>query len=198
MREPIDDLLNEALKTYGDPSPDSGSGSSLEARTLARLEEFRTITDAPARRRTRLWFAIAAPAAACVLVAVLASFGILDGRPHPPSRTPDVARSDSGGARVPMPRETQTPRHVRTPVRHPAPRISPRQLASAAPRPALPKLAVFPTLPPLTPEERAVLEWQKHAPESARQAVVQPAPEPSHDIAGIYIAPLETPALGSE
>lgn len=185
-----DGLLDEALKSYADPS------DGFEQRVLARLDEFRTITAVPARRPAWLWFAIASPVAACVLFAVLVLSGVLPGRHQTTSRAPEIARSDSSTASVPAPDVTSHP--LRAPSRRTKPHTFPREVASAGARRALPKLDVFPTVPSLTPEERALLEWQKHAPESARHALVQPAPVPPHDIADLHIKPIETPELGSE
>ena len=187
-----DTLLDEALNTYAVPGPNSG----METRVLARLSAFR---QQPHRRSLPRWqwFALASPAAAYALYALLAFSGLMhrgaQSRPAPstvagftPDKPPIRARSDQ-----------QAPTH-RSQVVCSA-RSAKRELESPATA-STSAPSVFPAIPSLTPEEHAFLDWQQHASDSARQSLVQPQsqPDPPQHIAAIHIAPLETPDLGSE
>ena len=182
-------LLNEALNSFGDPGPNSG----LEARTLARLDAFRHAEKAPALpRRNWLWLAVGLPATACAILAVM-----LLHHGTRPSRAPMSTASSAPTGESATANPHPAPAHRNPTIRHltrkPAPQ--PAAIATAS----LPKAAIFPTVPPLTPEERAFLEWQRHAPESERKAFIQAQsrPDQPHDIAAIRIPPLEMPDLGT-
>lgn len=187
-RDNHDLLLDEALNTFGDPGPNSG----LEARTLARLDAFRHAEKAPALpRRKWLWLAVGLPATACAILAVMLLHHGTQPAPSP------VNTASSANPEPTLANPQPAPAHRNPTIRHltrkPAPQ--PAAIATAS----LPKAAIFPTVPPLTPEERAFLEWQRHAPESERKAFIQAQsrPDQPHDIAAIRIPPLEMPDLGT-
>jgi hypothetical protein len=181
-QDDLDRLLRSALSTYGDP--DSG----LAQRVLARI----SAEVAPAPRRRWLPWAIALPAAACLLL-----FVVLSGpKPtHPPSgsarqtfQTQDLPRITAHTEPVPA---LSSKAHLLKPRPH---------LTTAGTRTApLPKLDVFPTPRPLTPEERALAVFAAQAPESERQSLIeaQKQIDAPLSIAAIQIPPLEPPQKGT-
>ncbi|MFP5209968.1 MAG: hypothetical protein ACLGRW_11835 [Acidobacteriota bacterium] len=203
MREKNDDfdilpdvLIDAALATYADPGPDSG----LDRRVMARIAEARISAEAaPAPRHRWLPWAIALPVAACLLLFLLMLSGP---KPlHSPASTPEQA-SQSQEAPIVVARTAPSTAPQAVPAhRAKAPGHEPRSRAAAlAAKPApLPKLDVFPTPRPLTPEEQALVEFAAHATKAEREsffAAQQQADEPLH-IAAIQIPPIEPPAPGT-
>ncbi|MDE3150299.1 MAG: hypothetical protein KGL37_12590 [Acidobacteriota bacterium] len=201
MREKNDDLdllpdvlIDAALATYADPGPDSG----LDRRVMARISEARIAAE-PAPRRRWLPWAIALPAAACLLLFLL----VLSGpkQLHPPSSNPEQA-NQSQEAPIAVARTAPSTAPQALPAHGTkAPGHGPRSRATAlAAKPApLPKLDVFPTPRPLTPEEQALVEFAAHATKAEREsffAAQQQADEPLQIVA-IQIPPLEPPAPGT-
>ena len=187
----LDQLLDAALSTYADPGPDSG----LQERVLAHLAVARATTAEPpisvtllrpgkssANRRRWLPWAVALPAAACLLLfffmqktAPLRSSRAEQGfmqPPHAALRTENLLPSKSGSAR-------------RKPLSQPVARMT-------QPAP-LPKLDVFPTPRPLTSEEQALAVFISHASDSERKALIdsQIQLQAPISIAAIRIPPLE-------
>lgn len=121
-----DRLLETAMRTAPRPAPPAGLRERLVADALAAAEE------AAPRRRSHLWVAWAAPAAALlVVVAWLAFGGHVDKRVTPTrTSTPQVAAGPSGPAhpqtKPPAPsRETQALPQEKRPVHRPAPHLAP-------------------------------------------------------------------------
>lgn len=189
-RDQLDRLLDSALATYSDPGPDSG----LERRILDRMA---ADTAAAPRRRWLAW-AIALPAAASLLLfIVLAGTRIL----HRPASAPPQAHTT---AQPPAPsseaanslRARPAPiNRAETELRKPSPR---RAHLEARPAP-LPKLEIFPTPQPLSPQEQALVEFATHATPSERESLIAAkghADAPLR-IDAIEIKPLEPPAAGA-
>jgi hypothetical protein len=88
-REELDRLLDSALGTYGDPGP----GSGLEGRILRRM----AADGAEKPRRRWLWWAIALPAAACLLLLMVLS-GLRHLHTSPVSTQAGTLRQPSGPA----------------------------------------------------------------------------------------------------
>jgi len=218
MREtnPFDHELDAALATYADP----GDESALAQRVLARLaaespsaegggafnprilppESTRALAPeglaSPISQRRWLPWAIALPVAACLLFLFLSA----PKSPHPsprtaeqshPSQPPSTLTAHTGPQPAPRPQSTKRP--------------TPRAQA-ALPQPAtlatnivpLPKLDVFPTPHPLTPEEQAlaVVAAQTPTPELQALANAQTQPGQLLNIATVHIPPLEPPNQG--
>lgn len=160
MREndDLDLLLDSALKTYAE----SEASPSLEQRILARIAAEPSVAPRP---RWHPW-AIAVPLAACLLLVVLfmsqkhralnqiavtpsatsSSLAVLPAAPHPELAHHTKARS-----------------HLK-PVR-------PIQIANNR-NVSLPKLDVFPTPQPLTPQEQALTAFAARAPAPKLQALL--------------------------
>jgi hypothetical protein len=163
----LDLLIDEALSTYAEPR------AGLEARVLSHLAA------QPSRRRW-LPFAIAIPiVAACAILLVL-----LFSRPAPQPSAPQAHNSQP----VPQPNQATPPALM--PHNHmPQPRIIATRTALAP----LPKLDVFPTPQPLTPEEQALVRFAIHAPASEVKSIeeVQQKKDELPHIAEIQIPQLE-------
>jgi hypothetical protein len=192
MREndELDRLIDSALSTYGDPGPDSG----LEQRVLARIESVRVPARVAPRRRWLEW-AVGLPVAACVVLFV---FFLAGPKIAPPPTS--VAKGVAQPQQLPViPAHSEAPTALRS-----EPVSSNRQLPiSPRSRPdkqtmrsvALPKLDVFPTPQPLTPEEQALVAFAVRAPESERKSFIeaQRQAEAPLRIAAIEIPPIDSP-----
>lgn len=180
-REQLDQLLDTALGSYSEPR------EGLENRVLAALDAERTRSMTEPKRRWFAW-AIATPAMAVVLLLVFTMW-VMPKHAGPPSKP--------GTSASVMPHATTV---SRLPELHTAPvlkqRVSAhRAVEHRAPMPQrLPKLDIFPTPQPLTPSERALLEYAANAPPEERRALVesqQKQDQPIH-IAAIEITPIES------
>jgi hypothetical protein len=190
-KDDLDLLIDSALATYADPGPDAG----LEGRVLAALSPVRKVT--PRVRALIRWrwlpWAIALPIAAGLFFLWLSTQ-----RQKPlPTSEPQQARESVLDAIAPH-ADSRDVSPIKEPHRHTV-RIkqppSPVQTAQAAP---LPKLDVFPTPQPMTPEESALTAVVTQTPLTARQAVID-AESLDHQpvrIAEIQIPPLEPPTQG--
>jgi hypothetical protein len=185
----IDQMLRSALSTYGDPGLESG----IEGRVLARI----AAEKAPVPRRRWLPWGIALPVAAALILLLVLS----GSRPtHSPAGNAKVAyppnQSVTSSARL---EAGSTPGTTRT--EH---GITRRTVAGAGHHPAaatnapLPKLDVFPSPQPLTPEEQALVAFAARAPEPVRQALIdaQKQADAPLNIAAIEIQPLDPPDQG--
>jgi hypothetical protein len=177
----LDRLIDAALDTYAAPSPDA----NLAGKVLARLAE-----EHASRPRLRwfLWVGGAVPAVICLLLAVYSGLGIakrVGPPPIPRAQVHELARNSV----PPLPRATS--RIVAMPqAAHPAPRKE-RLAAATAPHP-LPKLDIFPTPTPLTPQERALAEYVARMPQAARRALAQSEQEETPlTVASIRVMPIE-------
>jgi hypothetical protein len=196
MREDddLDLLLNSALSTYADPGVNYG----LEQRILARVFSSGVSVEA-ARARSRRWlpWTLALVAAACLfLIAVFSvprkrSLPVNSGFQEHESQQPLVA-----GAPI----ESPATAHLKTaqggrPSTVNA-HVRPNQAeANSAP---LPKLDVFPTPQPLTPQEQALAVFAIQAPALELQALIeaQKQDDAPLSITAIEIQPLDPPGQG--
>lgn len=185
----LDILLDSALTTYADPGPDSG----LDQRILTRI----STEAAPAPRRPRLLWAIALPAAACLLLVFLST-----PRPHHPSsgRT-EQAQSSQRSPLIAAPTGSRPARRLEAPQRSETPtrKTQSRPVTLAAKLVPYPKLDVFPTPRPLSPAEQALAVFAARAPEPERVALIeaQKQTEEPLSIAAIHIPLLEPPEEGN-
>ncbi len=182
--------INAALATYAEPKADM----ELAGRILDRMAA------EPARppRLRRLGWAVALPAAICVLLLV---------RSGPKTAKPDVAAPEQTArlgnraaqlgdrARFPARPRTavvareQTGRRIHRPQPHPS-------LLTVDGLRALPKLDVFPTPEPPTPQERALAVYVAHLPPAEQRALARSEQEPVPlTVASIHTLPLATPGV---
>ncbi|MDR5726516.1 MAG: hypothetical protein RB191_03505 [Terriglobia bacterium] len=186
-RDDLDGMLDAALTTYGDPGPDSG----LEQRVLARV----AAEAAPSPLRRWLPWAIALPVAACLLILVMS-------RPRisysPDAHSTGVNQASEPAAARPVPQLALQPAPARR-GELASKKSRPHSVAIAAKSAPLPKLDVFPTPQPLTPQEQVLVAFATQAPESERKALLEMQKQMSEPIriAAIHIPPLEPPAPGA-
>lgn len=173
----LDQILDAALSTYGDPGPNSG----LDKRVLARLAAARAVPLLRRRRDRRRWlpWAIALPAAACLLLvffmpknAPLRSSQTKQASPLPPLAAMRTEAPKAGS----LHRKQQFQTIARTP--QPT---------------TLPKLDVFPTPQPLTTEEQALIAFISRASDSERKALIESQKQfqAPISIAAIRIPPID-------
>ena len=183
----LDLVINEALASYGDPGPDS----ELPARMAGRIAACIASEPTPKPRGRRLLWAVALPAAACVTLMVFV-------HPGPRITRPRVIQSNQAG------RLGRLAVAARGAQAQPAPRVAAAERAKArAPRlraevaaaaQSLPKLDVFPTPQPLTPQERALAVYVAQMPEPEQRALAQSEQDPVPlTVASIHTLPLEPP-----
>lgn len=179
----LDNLLDAALSSYAEPD------AHLENRVLAHLAATRASEPVPTRRRWLLW-AIALPLAACVILLTVLSL-----RPNHQPAVEQARRETVAPAQ--MAHENAPPLPATIPVHSP----KPRSVIVSAARPAAskitlsPKLDVFPSPHPLSPEEQALVRFVATTPASERNAVLaaqQQSNDPLH-IAEIVIQPIPSP-----
>ncbi len=175
-------LIDAALGTYADPRPDE----NLAERVLARL------ADEPSPRPRRAWLpwaAIALPAAICLLLLVHSGPGTPRTQAVPPLQSAQF-HSPASIAVLPHPRAARPRDTSRQVNRSPLPRHL--IAATTLPQP-LPKLNVFPTPVPLTPQERALAAYVAQTPEAQRKALAQSERQPMLAIVASFRAmPLKT------
>lgn len=156
MQDDLDRLIDRALARYSAAEPLAG----LEQRVLDRVR----LAESGRRRRWRWALVLAVPALAASLLVVLAP------KPKPPIA---VAKIEAPPAPV---------------IVLPAP-PAPRRVAKtrrAAPKPELPKRNLFPTLSPLTGEERLLVQLAQANPQ-----LLLAKPVGEIEIKPIEIAPLK-------
>lgn len=152
----LDAVLDAALRSYAEP-PSVPNARFAAARIL---EQGRELDD----RRHRLWiWAMAAPVTACAIL--IAALAIL----FPLRPSPQIAWTPSAPGVVNTPHSAIQPSHTLAPHR----RTGPVDRVSASQPQPLPKLDVFPTPEPLSPEEQALLDFAKHGPPQVQRAVVE-------------------------
>jgi hypothetical protein len=179
-RDDLDLQIDSALAHYAEPS------AGLEARILTQLASVRTSETAPARKRWLLW-PIALPIAACAILLVVFALRYT----HKPTtqqaqRTAPQTQS-AQNTTIPQP---SPPRKHNTQPHLVAARVSRHITHKPAP---LPKLDVFPTPRPLSPEEQAMVRFVATMPPSeiqAMQKAQQQQDQPLH-IAAIVIQPIK-------
>jgi hypothetical protein len=183
----LDLLLRSALATYAEPASDS----DLVNRILVRV----SAESGPAPARRWLPWAIALPVAAGLL-ALAFLFG--SGQMHMPARDQNQAHISS---RLPNATAQAHPsatlnssevRRAKSLVARPRP-----VLAAAKPAP-MPKLDVFPTPQPPTPEERALADVATQTPKPELQALVEAQSQAGAPLSidPIQIQPLNPPDHG--
>ncbi|HEY1808251.1 MAG TPA: hypothetical protein VGG42_06795 [Acidobacteriaceae bacterium] len=161
-RDELDSRIDAALRSYTEPQ------KTTEPRVaLARLME-----QARAEQRERgirWWMWGVTGAAACAVAAMVAIWILWTPRlPHIARgpKAPDVVALPipaSHAALVSSPEVRRTTHHGR----------SPAPIERAATRSSLPKLDVFPTPQPLSPQEQALVAFAKHGPRDVQRAVLQ-------------------------
>lgn len=212
-KDEIDLLLDSALSTYADPGVHSG----LEDRVLAAVAAARNAGERRrflAVRSRWLPWAIAFPVVASLVLWVV----VEKMKDAPPIQT-EQARGQSIGAPAPADRLTSSserhPSGAEAPfkaIRHaarlkPCPfktlsaglESCPTEATDVANQAPLPKLDVFPTPEPLTPQEQAlaVIVAQTPAPELQALVAAQKQDEAPFPIAATHIPPLEPPDPGT-
>ncbi|MGH9590802.1 MAG: hypothetical protein ACRD25_10415 [Terracidiphilus sp.] len=206
-RDELDRLLDSALATYAHPGPDSGADLGLEQRILTRIAAERH--GAP-RRRWLAW-AVALPAAAILLLFAGLSIARQTYTPRPASQQGHISSqrlhrrnqlaAEKRGNGLYQGTTSVVPKKHSKEQWSLAPDAAPhsRRAARAAPAEPLPKLDVFPTPQPLSPEEQALVNFAAYATKSERESLVTALPQanaPLH-IAAIQIKPLQPPAAGA-
>jgi hypothetical protein len=190
-KDDLDLLLDSALATYADPGPDSG----LENRVLAALSAVQSEPRTVITLRSRRWlpWAIAVPIAASLLLLWL----LIAHHRQLPTSAPQQARQFAPGPIAPP---AAPPNQLRraVPRRHTVRITQPPSSVQTAQAAPLPKLDVFPTPKPLTPEEQALVGVAAQTPQPIREALVQAQSQDDSPvrIAAIHIPPLEPPDSG--
>ena len=158
-RDELDGRIDAALRSYAEP------GETTEPRlAVARIVERARVQRPQRLARSWVWGALAASCG--VGIAVLISVWMLRTKPsaqiawtpRPPAVVLPVHPAPMAvtGSAVRMPRPATASAH--------------RQLATARP---LPKLDVFPTPTPLTPQEQALVAFAQHGPTEVQHAVLE-------------------------
>lgn len=192
-KDDLDLLLVSALTTYADP----GHNAGLEQRILARIAAAPTSPERKqAPRRPWLPWAIALPLAAGLALLLLSNPKIK----HSPSPQTQLVHESVPPPALPRagaPAET----HSESARINKEPASTPRQqppthVPNLAP---LPKLDVFPTPQPLTPQEQTLAIFAIHGPEPERKALAeaQQRIDAPLSIAAIHIPPVQSPDQGT-
>ena len=189
-KDDLDLLIDSALATYADPGPDAG----LEGRVFAALSPVRREAPRSALIRQR-WFpwAVALPIAAALFFLWLST---QRQKPLPVSE-PQQARESVPNPIAPH-IDSRSPSPIKELHTHTVRIKQPPSPAQAAQAAALPKLDVFPTPRPMTPEERALTAVVTQTPLPARPAVIdaESLDQQPVRIAEIQIPPLQPPTQG--
>lgn len=189
-KDELDLLLDSALATYADPGPDAG----LEHRVLAAMEAARHPAERPrVFTKTRRWlpWAVAVPIAAGLLLLWLS----IPKPVHAPTSTPQIAERHQAAENFPtISQPVQPPRNNAHHPHRSQPAMNPSVPSQAARAIPLPKLDVFPTPTPLSPEERALVTVAETGPPSQREALIK---SQQHSDAPLSIAELNIPPLAA-
>ncbi|MGA7525260.1 MAG: hypothetical protein WBW84_22615 [Acidobacteriaceae bacterium] len=163
-RDELDRGIDAALRSYTEP-PETTEPRVAFARVMEQARAER-----PARW-IRWWMWSAAGAAACLLAVVIAI-----GAMWAP-RTPQIAWSPKTPEVAAVPEKPAGAQSARsfTAQAGALPHNRGQNIARAAPprRTPLPKLAVFPTPRPLSPEEQALVAFAQHGPPAVQRAVLE-------------------------
>jgi hypothetical protein len=194
-KDDLDLLLDSALSSYADVHADSG----LEQRVLNRISvaELAARPESAPHRRWLLW-AIALPVAACLLLLV---FTMKKARPHESEQ--QFQAHQTAQPAIEVPNEISPTRHEKSPQSTKIHPLSPKRKADTNEADSglpTPKLDIFPTPTPLTPEEQAFANFVNSAPEPERRALIesQKQLDVPLNIAAIQIPPLEPPDTGTK
>ena len=182
-RDELERVLDSALASYVEPGPSSG----LEARILA------STTRADSRPNWLRWLPWAIPALAALLLIAI----FLSHHTAPPHQKSPVANSPA----LPRPTMSSPPVSVASVASTPPQAVLPRPAApahvTALEGQVLPRLEVFPTPAPLSPQEQALLALVNRNSQDLAQQITQPAAQPQPveplRIAAIHISPLNPP-----
>jgi hypothetical protein len=160
-RDELDGRIDDALRSYAEPSQPMEPRIAL-ARIMDRAQSAR-----PARG-IRWWMWGVAGAAAC-LVAVMVAMWMTRG-----PQAPEIARAPAAPGVVSVSKRS-APAAVQGVANRRATHAgwSTRHKEVAATATTLPKLAVFPTPRPLSPEEEALVAFAKHGPPAVLHAVLE-------------------------
>jgi hypothetical protein len=163
-RDELDRIVDLALATYADPGADSG----LESRILRRIASQGVFV----RRRRWLPWAIALPVAASLLF--FAMF-FRPGANHAPATGPQQAQFTPQSPAVPAQATRQPAPRAASIGRAAAPLHKPqlRRIAMAARPTPLPKLDVFPTPQPITPQVQNLAQSVARMSQAQRQVLAQ-------------------------
>jgi hypothetical protein len=183
----FDLAVQSALSSYGDPGPESG----LDERILARIDAEGVVRP---RQRWIPWVIAAPIAAGLLLLLVLSSHSKTE---------PQFVRHDGAlKMQAPLIQQLQTAKAIPEASKLPRPArrecdlaLHNQSTAGAGNAAPLPKLDVFPTPQPLTPEERALATFAAEASETERQSFIeaQEQTDAPLSIASITIQPLDPP-----
>lgn len=186
-RDPIESRIDAALASYAEP-PSMPDARVAAAQVMARLAE----RDAPRRR----WWLWAAPAAACLLVVLALGVGRMMRAPgRPQIASAPLSPPASGPVSAAVPKPVSGPMEngkISARVHRPGRRVN-RPAALTAREQPLPKLDVFPTPAPLSPEEQGLVTLATKAPPKVQQQVIaaeQHIADPIN-IAELTIRPLD-------
>ena len=165
----LDQLIDAALPSYSAAEPRPG----LEHRILTNaVEEY------PRRGRFAWAWALAVPAAACLL-----AFLFFAGRHNSYRSTLEATATTAPATTAASPRETPATDSFPSPRKGSIPHKLPTQPSTT--RETLPKEEVFPSPSPLTAEERAAIALVHDPPQMPRQI----------DTAGVEISPIHIAEL---
>lgn len=160
--ERIERLIDAGLRSYADP-PSTPHAQVAVARVLERARELRSRPRWHFSWPVPLW-TVAVPAIACAVLLLIAAIVWIGHVPPAPS----IAWVPNAPGVAATPSSSQLPQRVR------AARIGGliAEHASAAPPQPLPKLDVFPTPTPLSPQEQALVAFAAQAPPAVKQQVI--------------------------
>lgn len=188
-REELDLLIDSALSSYGDPGPDAG----LEQRILARVTASQTFTKLKPSHRRRWFWLLAIPAFASLLF-----FIAMPKTPQHESKEPKQPYQIERPAVITSQTAQPAPSAFKTAHRFDAPALIARHSRPESTS-QQPKLDVFPTPRPLSPDEQALVAFATQTPEPQQQAVARvPSRTAPLTIAAIQITPIEPARSGQD
>jgi hypothetical protein len=188
----VDELLDSALAQYRSAEPCAGLEGRILERVRATASERST-----GRIARRFWAAAAATAAVLALVAIYAS-----NRAHKSvPQTPQVANT----APIPSPAEALKASSEPTPAAGAATKVAEPMRAARSERKPLRHIeehhwpSQFPTPAPLTPEQRALVQYVRETPRHVLTAPIMKADFTVHrvEIKPLKIAPVEIQPLSA-
>lgn len=209
-KDQIDRLVDAALATYADPGANSGLGDRILKRVAAEAS--------PVSRRRWLPWAIAVPVAAGLLgFAVLMGTRQFRAPSSIPPQTHNVQEPPAPGSRslaeTGAIRSEGRAKHASGPKglvdcgpitarlkSCPDTNAHSRRTVVEARSAPLPKLQIYPTPRPLSPQEEALVSFATHATQPEREALIaaQRQNDAPLSVAAIEIKPLESPAAGAD